>query len=525
MSVERLSLAGSDRRVAEGHAKIGDYPADEQLTVSVYLRERPDSGGLAWVDEEAGLPLSERRTLSQEEWAAAHGAAPEDLEALRSFAADHGLTVVEEDAGRRRVALSGTVGAISDAFGAEVARYRSPEGTEYRGRVGALRVPATLAPALTAVLGIDNRPQARTHHRRPHQSTAGYAPTAVASAYAYPSAANGAGQAVALIELGGGFVQSDLDTYFSGLGLTSPPVTAVAVDGGTNSPGDPNGPDGEVMLDIEIVGSVANGASIAVYFAPNTDQGFIDAVTQAVHDTTVKPHAVSISWGGPENTWTAQAANQMEQAFVAAAALGVTVTVAAGDNGSTDGVSDGQQHVDFPASAPHALACGGTSLQLTSSDTISGETVWNDLASGHGATGGGVSALFALPSYQANAGVPNSANPGGGPGRGVPDVAGNADPLTGYQIRVDGQDTVIGGTSAVAPLWAGLVARLNQALGQPVGFLQPSLYQATVTGTFHDITAGSNGAYQALAGWDACTGLGSPDGAALLAALGGKPAT
>ncbi len=249
------------------------------------------------------------------------------------------------------------------------------------------------------------------------------------------------------------------------------------------------------MLDIEVAGSIAPRAVIAVYFAPNTDQGFIDAVTTAVHDTTHRPSVVSISWGGPESTWTSQAMTQMEQAFAAAAAMAVTVTVAAGDNGSTDGVTDGLQHVDFPASAPHALGCGGTSLRVNGS-TIASETVWNDGA-GQGAGGGGVSDVFPVPDYQASAHIPPSANPGGHIGRGVPDVCGDADPDTGYTIRVDGETIPIGGTSAVAPLWAGLVALLNEGLGHTVGYLQPFLYTAAAAPGLHDIVSGSNGAYSA----------------------------
>lgn len=208
----------------------------------------------------------------------------------------------------------------------------------------------------------------------------------------------------------------------------------------------------------------------------------------------------------------------MEQIMTEGAGLGVTVTVAAGDNGSSDSVTDGQQHVDFPASAPHALACGGTTLQASSS-TISSETVWNDPSDG--ATGGGVSRQFALPSYQTDAGVPKNVDTDA-PGRGVPDVCGDADPNTGYTIRVDGADETVGGTSAVAPLWAALIARLNQQLGAPVGFVQPRLYPLLGTAAFHDITSGSNGAYSAGPGWDACTGLGSPDGTALASELAGS---
>jgi kumamolisin len=271
------------------------------------------------------------------------------------------------------------------------------------------------------------------------------------------------------------------------------------------------------MLDIEVAGALAPAAQIGVYFAPNTEQGFIDAVTQAVHDQTLKPSVVSISWGGPESGWTQAAATTMDQAFQDAAALGVTICVASGDGGSADGSTDGSAQADFPASSPNVLGCGGTRVTAApGGTTIAGEVVWNDGAQG-GAGGGGISTLFPVPAYQQNIDLPASANAGAGPGRGVPDVSGNADPQSGYQVRVDGQNMVIGGTSAVAPLWAGLIARLNSTLGRPVGFLNPQLYAHA--SALRDITNGNNGAYQAGPGWDACTGLGSPNGTAILAAL------
>ena len=227
-----------------------------------------------------------------------------------------------------------------------------------------------------------------------------------------------------------------------------------------------------------------------------------------------KPSVISISWGGPESTWTAQAMTAFDSAAQDAAALGVTICAASGDNGSSDGVTDGGNHVDFPASSPHILACGGTSLQSANA-VITSETVWNDGAQG-GAGGGGFSNQFPLPAWQ----VSDNITPPSGGGRGVPDVAGDADPETGYNVLVDGQQLVIGGTSAVAPLWSGLIALLNQKLGKPLGFLQPTLYGLSGnSGAFHDITKGSNGAFSAGPGWDAATGLGSPDGAALLQAL------
>jgi kumamolisin len=443
--------------------------------------------------------------------------ADEDVEAVRRFASAQGLVIGEVDRGRRSVELVGKISAMQDAFGTRLSVYQGPAGETYRGREGELSLPSELDGIITGVFGLDDRPQAQPHFRPRANASTQYTPPQVAAAYDYPGGVTGSGECVALIELGGGFREADLSAYFSSLGIPLPAVQAVSVLKANNSPGQPNGPDGEVMLDIEVLGCIAPGARIAVYFAPNTDQGFIDAVTTAVHDATRKPSVVSISWGSAESTWTASAMKQMEEAFAAAAAMSVTVTVAAGDNGSGDAVNDGLAHVDFPASAPHALACGGTRLEVAGG-RIAAETVWDDGKAG-GAGGGGISVVFPVPTYQQDARIPVSANPGGTSGRGVPDVCGNADPGTGYSLRVDGQAMTVGGTSAVAPLWAGLIALFNESLGRAVGFLHPFLYSESARTGLHDITSGSNGAYSAGPGWDACTGLGSPDGAALLTAL------
>jgi kumamolisin len=226
---------------------------------------------------------------------------------------------------------------------------------------------------------------------------------------------------------------------------------------------------------------------------------------------------ISISWGGPESSWTQQARNALNQAIQGASTIAVSVCVASGDGGSSDGVNDGASHVDFPASSPYALACGGTTL-TGSGSTIASETAWSD-------SGGGVSDFFTRPSWQANVAVP--APPAGSQGgRGVPDVAADADPNTGYSIRVDGQSVVVGGTSAAAPLWASLIALMNQQLGRHLGYLAASLYSVPGypkdPGPLHDITSGSNGAYSAAPGWDPCTGLGTPDGQRLEQALGAE---
>ena len=515
MPEERAAVRGSERRAPADSTVIGVANPRELISVTVVVRRRSSA-----------LPPQGSRPISREEFAELYGADPADVSQVEQFAADNDLTVVQIDLSRRSIKLSGTVARMNEAFGTQLRVFQSPQGT-YRGRTGELSVPSHLRDIVTGVFGLDARPQARACFRRRIEGIApraagnvSYTPEAVAALYSFPTAGNGSGQTVALIELGGGYTASDLSDYFKEVNVSpAPSVTAVSVDGALNQPlGDPNSADGEVLLDIEVVGAIASGAKIAVYFAPNTDQGFLDAITTAVHDNLRQPSIVSISWGGAESTWTAQSLTAYDQAFQDAGLLGVTVCCASGDDGSADNVADGAAHVDFPASSPNVLSCGGTRLE-SSGGKISAEVAWNDGA-GNGATGGGVSDHFPLPAYQASAGVPVSVNSTHFKGRGVPDVAGDADPATGYQIHVDGKDAVFGGTSAVAPLWAALIALINSQRAAHVGFLNPTLY-AKATGALSDITAGNNGAYKAGAGWDACTGLGSPKGQALVTALKG----
>ncbi|HEX7324022.1 MAG TPA: S53 family serine peptidase [Rhodanobacteraceae bacterium] len=478
---------------------LGPCQASNALDVTLVLRRRQP------------LPRT-GRPLQRASFAARYGADPEDVARLRAFAREHGMQETGCDMACRALHLHGSIAALQRAFSVQMCRYEVvPGGAQY---VGCAQPPTLPDAAALAVLGLDRRPIAHPLFRIPRTTpTTTFTPLQIGALYQYPSG-NGSGQTVAIIELGGGYQASDLATYFKGLGVTTPTVSAVSVDGGSNQPG--SSADAEVMLDIELSGALAPGADYVVYFAPNTDQGFYNAISQAAQSKSQPATVMSISWGGPEDSWSTASRTAMESALQDAVAVGVSVCVAAGDGGSSDGESDGQPHVDYPASSPSTLGCGGTRL-TASGDTIASEVVWNETAADEGATGGGVSSIFALPPWQANAKVPKS--PSGFVGRGVPDVAGNADPLTGYQIFVDGQSEVVGGTSAVAPLWAALIARLNQQLGKPLGDANAALY-AIGESAFNDITQGNNGAYSAGPGWDACTGLGSPKGQALLAALG-----
>jgi kumamolisin len=486
--------------------------------VTVLVRPREP---LPAPDELGRQPLGERRYLSRREFAARYGADRKDLAAIEEFATEHGLHVRQASAGRRSVVLAGPASRMQDAFSTRLSRYRTRHG-EYRGRSGHLHVPAEVAPAIEAVLGLDDRPQATPDCRAVPRERAeearrtSFTPPRIAELYEFPRHLDGSGQRIAVLELGGGFRRPRLRSYFEKLGRPMPAIAAVSVDGARNRPGHDHGADGEVVLDIEVIGAIAPGAEQLVYFAPASDRGFLDAVTTALFDPR-GPSILSISWGQAEGEWTEQGRHALDQAFRAAALLGITVCAASGDNGWTDGLTGRVAHVDYPASSPHVLACGGTHLAVK--DGGVDEVVWNDHDGN--ATGGGVSSFYDVPPWQAGARVPPSVNENGRPGRGVPDVAGNADPHSGWLVGDGIDDHPFGGTSAVAPLWAALVAQLNQHLGSRAGFLNPLLYELDRS-VFNDVPRGGNGAYRARrSAWDACTGHGTPRGQALLNALAG----
>jgi len=610
MSDESLvQLSGSDRAPLANVTPAGQLNPSERAELTLVLRRR------------AALPadvIASPTGLTSDELADRYGAEPADVDLVRQVLTSRGLEITATDPASRRVKVAGAIGDLAATFGTALQQVSSPDPggrvVTHRYREGPLFVPAALDGIVLAVLGLDTRPQARAHFRARAAAAQGtsYSPAQVADIYKFPAGTTGSGQRIAVIELGGGFAASDLSTYFGGLDIAVPSVTAVSVDGAANAPGsDPTGADIEVNLDIDVIGAAAPGAAQVVYFAPNNgDQGFVDAISDAAHASPA-PIAISISWGQSEDSWTAQGLSAMNEAITDAAALGITVCVAAGDNGSGDGVTDGKAHVDFPASSPYALACGGTKLvAVASTGVVTSEVVWNETTANEGASGGGVSDQFALPSWQATAGVPlrvtdpgsgggtGSGGGGGGGtggsgggsgsgdgkggerhrhhehhehhllhrnhedspatvgapggsggsggsgssgesgssggsgssegsgssgGRGVPDVAGNADPTTGYSVYADGSAQVVGGTSAVAPLWAALISRLAQATGKRFGLIQTALYAGVTPGVdvagFRDITSGNNGAYAAGPGWDACSGLGSPDGTVLLKRL------
>lgn len=553
-----VAIRGSEYIPLVGANVIAPADPHEQITVTVVVRPRRAVPELDADKKFASRLPRERRHMSREEFETRHGAHEDDLARVVKFAKKQGFEIVESSAARHSVVLQGSAGELSKAFRVEMMQYEHERG-RHRGISGPIYIPKELADSVQAVLGLHDRPCARRHMPATGVKKALRAPYSahdIAELYRFPRHADGKGQCIGVIELGGGYWRSDLESFFASLKVPMPKITDVSVNGAKNTPADRaslaafmtaerGGKRGtkngareataelrrladlvqstvETTMDIELVAAFAPGAHIVVYFAPNTEQGIYHALATALADKQHRPSVLSLSWGEPEPNVSPKYAALIDEVLKKLANIGVTVCVSSGDFGAHNG-TPGKPSVNFPASSPYALGCGGTTLKASGSK-IEEEVVWNCVFDGmHGATGGGVSRIFPRPYWQDELAVPHSGSKYGG--RGVPDVAGVADPYTGCRIVVGGVNGVSSGTSAVAPLWAGLVARMNQAVGADSGYLNSLLYKlagrANGSATFRPITHGENGAYHAGPGWNACTGLGSPLGDRLLEALVG----
>ena len=535
-SSSHVKLAGSKRIIHPQGLPTGPIDPEEIASLTVRLRSCAGPAQLGKrVQEIYALPLRKRKYMSREELAEQYGAVGEELDAVERFAHARNLTVGVRNAARRTLVLKGRLGDLLDAFPADVQMFRH-SGMACRGRQGHIRIPKELNKIITGIFGYDTRPR--------HRRTVGTVPlngpgdfrgqpaTYFADRYRFPKQhrgveLDGSGQCIGIIELAGGVNRKDLDIYFRSIGMDTPHGTVVQVEHDGSRPARDDFGDGEVMLDIAVAGTVTPKAKLAVYIpSANAGNGFFDAVNAAVHDAERNPGVISISWGGPEEYVEPQERMAFHELFLEAAALGITICVASGDHGTANLAFtdwDGRIHVDHPAVDDYVLACGGTYIE--SRDC---EVVWNDgtpfsFAPGGGgwASGGGVSQTVKLPDFQRKAHVPRSLSTKK-PGRGVPDIALSA---TNYYTRIRGKDGAFGGTSAAAPLMAGLVARLNQAKGKNVGWLNPFLYENAHKGITRDITIGTNAivntlkGYRAKHGWNACCGLGTPLGTRILKAL------
>jgi hypothetical protein len=530
-------LQGSERPPSRTARRIGPANLAQNISVTVVLRRRPDGPPLPDPEFFLTTPPAQRPRMSADEFAASFGASQEDIEKVTQFALEHGLTVVETHPARRTVVVTGTVAQMREAFAVNLATYEhevvrkvgeSPYTESYRGREGFIHVPAELAEIIVGVFGLDDRRITKRNSDDPPNTTA-LSTATIAQLYNFPTN-SAAGQTIGIFSEAG-YMPADISSSFGG---NPPTVTDVTVDASNDGSA-----DAETTQDICIAAAAAPGAEIAVYFTTYTQQGWVDLINRVAHPNAGDPvcsvlsssfyvsngdDATTLANEGVTTSWLTAAT----AAFQDAAIQGVTVCIASGDTGTDSKVGDGQAHVQYPGSDPWVLAVGGTTIGNVSGSSFD-EYVWNDLFSGsiELASGGGISDFFARPSYQDGAGVPGSLNDGHA-GRGVPDVAGNASTNAPYSgLFVGGSPFGGNGTSASAPLWAGLIAVINAALGVNVGFVNPALY-AIGSSAFRDIDGsagptdnGVNGVagYPAGPGWDACTGWGSPNGVALLNAL------
>ncbi len=529
---ERISLPGA----------IATARADANVTIEVTLKLRR---------KKALPPLTGRPAvaMTRENLRANYGASKADIDKVVEVFGKFNLEEIGADPATRSVRLSGTIAAMEEAFQVELFNYTHESGS-YRGRVGPAYVPVEMKDIVEGVFGLDNRRVARrgrqpVRDRGLARSAAvpsdWYIPSELASHYNFPPG-DGSGQTVGLLEFGGGYFPDDLKKFCSLANIPQPPkVKTISADGTPTDSRD--GAEGEVMLDVEIVAGICPKADIVVYFAYWSEKGVITALDAAIHDVTNDPGVLSISWGYTEDVgiWTTQAMRQVNETLQEAALLGVTVCVAAGDDGSSDGQMGGDAHVGFPASSPFVLSIGGTTIPKKGGKGP--DIVWKEgkgtRAQGGGSTGGGVSAVFPRPDWQKGVTI-KSVNADSIVGRCIPDIAANADwDASPYLMVVDGETTSNGGTSAASPLVAGLLTLINAngTAGKRVGYVTPVLYQTTGDGNqavgaagCTDVLSGNNtthrgwlshhaGGYSAHKGYDAVSGWGTPDGVKLAALL------
>ncbi len=540
-----VSIPGSDHHHKSDHRQLGPTAGNEQMEVTLFVRRRAQDGAspkLREVRDFSAKPSETSKPMSHQEFAASHGANQADLQQVANFAASQGLAVVEESVPRRSVIVKGPVSAVNKAFGVAMYDYESPRTGKYRGHPGEAALPAAIANLVEGITGLDSH-KIHAHHfstaRRKNPAdpshTRALTPQQVAKLYNFPDG-DGAGQTIGIYEMNtsegpAGYTTADITDSMEafGGGLTVPTPIDVSIDGFSNS----GQSDGETGLDITVAGAIAQAAKIAVYFTGEEPSNIIHAVQHMIHpgagDPTPTIVSISYGWGADDadaDSFSDSEYTQLGKLFQDAANLSITVLVSSGDSGAVI-ESNTQAQTSYPATEPWVLACGGTTVGNVNGSSFD-EYVWNDTGkAGPGATGGGISARFTtVPDYQTSVALPKRSGTGT-TGRGIPDIAGNASENSGYEQFINGESGPVGGTSAVAPLYAGLIARLNKNLGVSVGFINPVLYGAAST-VFRDVVgapgpknnsfSGVTG-YPAGKGWDACTGLGSVNGVALQNAL------
>jgi kumamolisin len=529
-------VPGSKRPVDKDAVRVGPIDPNDVFDVTIIL----NGPKLPGPDE--GAKLDPNDLLKK------YGATQADADAVAASLRRYGLKVDSVSLETRSMKVSGPAKAMHSAFNADLSLMRSPDQGEYRGRHGTYSVPAPLKGIVKAVMGLDERRMARrkTVHARASAAKSTLSPLTPADLeqrYAFPPGGC-AGEKIAIAEFGGGYFAADAQAYCARFARQTPNISAVSVDAPAytlqeilalpkKQRAEALDDSIEVMMDVEIIAGLCPGADVSVYFSPFDQGGWVDLLNAVI---AAKPTVLSVSWGLAEDDpeWAANAVTAIADRLNMLRLLGITTCVSAGDDGSGDQIDDGKAHVDFPGSSPFVLAVGGT--QLDESGAGVAETTWWESPgrrtnNGGGSTGGGVSTMFPRPNWQTVR--VRSLNRGSIDGRVVPDVAALAgEPL--YDLVFLGKDSPNGGTSASAPLWASLIARINAQLpgAKQQRFLAPLLYAVGPANQpvgklgSNDITSGNNASfpqpgkgYKAGPGFDAVTGWGVPNGAKLLSLL------
>jgi kumamolisin len=538
----------NDLAVPEEASRVGWLDPDHRIDFTVVLAAKAPLPSIhvplsAFSVRENNKGHSSRH-LTHSELRHAYGAVAGAAELVESFARASKLEVLDSATQRRSIQLSGRAVDVGRAFKTRFEEFEL-KGHRFFGPAGPLDAPEEWNGVVEALLGLQGSRHAWPRCRSAvHGSRAAGRLHDLAQAYGFPANLDGSGETIGLIELGGGFYPEDIEQFCSRIGVPTPPITVVEIGSSTNRPASRraiheysdvvNGTltlaakaeetasfiaaqcTAEVTMDIEILAALAPAAHIVVYFSSGDEQGLYHAISRAVHDERHQPAILSVSWSMPEHALSQMEIDAIEGVLREAAQLGITVCGSSGDAGAQNGSKDGKASVNYPASSPYCLACGGTSGKIDQ-QSIAEEVVWNSTHYGiKGASGGGVSERFHIPAWQESARIP--VGPGGKVGRGVPDVAGLADPRYGCEMLIADRTFTSSGTSAVAPLWAALIARLNQALGRRCGHLHPHVYQLGKERRpgLRPVLKGDNGLYHAGEGWNACTGYGTPRGEELL---------
>jgi len=493
-----------------------------ETTISIYLKRDKHDNGMSLKEYADAIAAGTHHVLSHDEFVYQFGTVQDEMDLVIEWATRNGLTVISSSAATATVKVSGAAEQFNSLFGITLKTAKTDDGYDYQTYDGTVTIPTDIDDVVQMVLGFDTKPIFKNRaisvnidpavestnevNPRAYPTKVAVTPIQVANAYNVP-AGDGYGGCVGILEFtSGGYVigynNADVTNSFTRIGLTPPTVVDVLVNGATRS----QTSDGETMLDIYCAGGVVPKAKIVVYTAPNTGQGFYDAIMATSTDTTNMPSAIGISWGSDEN---GTYGDYLTNAFQACVAVGITCFTSAGDTGATNLVPD------YPATNAYQIASGGTALYLNNG-------VWNaeEAWTTNGAGGGGISGFVDLPSWQSGLTYTTitaggTGSPAALPKRGYPDVSAPGDPSTGYQFYLNGTLVQYGGTSAGAPFLAGMLCRLTQLWGRRTSFANTLFYANTQA--FTDITVGNNRAgyttgYTTTAGWDACTGLGSPKG-------------